>query len=246
MRTDGLPLDCTAVTISGSRTIARKSYFSASGPADTGVPPFDGLCGEGLLRLFSYGTDDLGNVKYDFEITREFLAVCAEVCAHHDFFDVRRIAEADALLKNCGAKAGKILGLKTSGDAVGNICVYFRADLPCTRPDISDVVREVSIAAGVKESHDCSLPQGEHARLYLVALDFSREWRKAKFYFRFDGRYPPESIARCLAGTESHAPAVAILEQRPLVACLAVALSGDAETYNLYFPPLTDDKRRLM
>lgn len=240
MRTDGLPLDCTAVTISGSRTIARKSYFSASGPDDTGVPPFDGLCGEGLLRLFSYGTDDLGNVKYDFEITREFLAVCAEVCAHHDFFDVRRIAEADALLKNCGAKAGKILGLKTSGDAVGNICVYFRADLPCTRPDISDIVQEFSSVAGVKESHDCSLPTGEHARLYLVALDFACEWRKAKFYFRFDGKYPVKSIADCLLGTESYAPAAALLERRPRVACFAVALSGDAETYNFYMPPVKD------
>lgn len=240
MHTEDLPLDCTAVTIAGGRTVARKSYYSASGAPGTGVPPFDELCDGGLLRLFSYGTDGQGNAKYDFEITREFLAVCAEVGSYHDFFDVRRIAGADALLKRYGAKAGKILGLKTSGDAVGNICVYFRADLPCTRPDISDVVREVSIAAGIKKSHDCSFPTGEHARLYLVALDFSREWRKAKFYFRFDGKYPVKSIADCLLGTESYAPAAALLERRPHVACFAVAFSGDAETYNFYMPPVKD------
>ena len=240
MHTEDLPLDCTAVTIAGGRTVARKSYYSASGAPGSGVPPFDELCDGGLLRLFSYGTDGQGNAKYDFEITREFLAVCAEVGAYHDFFDVRRIAGADALLKRYGAKAGKILGLKTSGDAVGNICVYFRADLPCTRPDISDIVQEFSSVAGVKESHDCSLPTGEHARLYLVALDFFREWRKAKFYFRFDGKYPVKSIADCLFGTESYAPAAALLERRPRVACFAVALSGDAETYNFYMPPVKD------
>lgn len=240
MHTEDLPLDCTAVTIAGGRTVARKSYYSASGAPGSGVPPFDELCDGGLLRLFSYGTDGQGNAKYDFEITREFLAVCAEVGAYHDFFDVRRIAGADALLKKFGAKAGKILGLKKSGDEAGNICVYFRADLPCTRPDIADIVREVSIATGVKEGHDCSLPVGEHARLYLVALDFSREWRKAKFYFRFDGKYPAKSIADCLLGTENYAPAAALLERRPHVACFAVALSGDEETYNFYMPPVKD------
>ena len=113
--TDGpLPLDYYAVTVRGGAVAAQKVYYRTDA-AQTGLPPFDGLCAAGLLRPFSFGTDDAGHKKYDFALTREFRAVCHAVAREYPFFDAARVIALDALMQRLGAETGKIAGVKMQG-----------------------------------------------------------------------------------------------------------------------------------
>ena len=230
-----LPLDYYAVTVRGGKIAAQKAYYAAAATAASGFEPFVSLTGAGFLRPFSFGIDDAGNEKFDFELIKGFRAVCMSVAERHAFFDLQTAYALDGALQRLGATRGKILGMKADGAGVKSVCLYFRTNMPCTGGNVEKTVRAAVALTGVKEP-SCRFPQGDGVQLCLVALDFSRAWRKVKFYFKFKDKTASRQIAACLQGSALSA-AEEILRSDGFAEGFQVALSGAEEIFNLYLRP---------
>ena len=230
-----LPLDYYAVTVRDGAIVAQKVYYRTDA-APTGLPPFDGLCAAGLLRTFSFGTDDAGNKKYDFTLVREFRAVCRAVARQYPFFDEERVIALDALMQRFGAAQGKIVGVKVQGKTAKNVCLYLRTALPCGDKRADDAVQQVAAFARV-QTPSCGLPSGKDVLLYLVALDFAQTAFKLKLYYKFLERSAPAQLVPLLAHSGCADLAARLLQAGGFLEGFQIALSEEGESFNFYLKP---------
>lgn len=230
-----LPLDYYAVTVRDGAIVAQKVYYRTDA-APTGLPPFDGLCAAGLLRPFSFGTDDAGNKKYDFALTREFRAVCHAVARQYPFFDAERVIALDSLMQRSGAAQGKIVGMKVQDKTVKSVCLYLRTALPCTDERADDAAQLAAAFARV-QAPSCPPPSGKDVQLYLVALDFAQTAFKLKLYYKFLERSAPAQLVPLLAHSGCADLAARLLQAGGFLEGFQIALSEEGESFNFYLKP---------
>lgn len=234
--TDGaLPLDYYAVTVRGGAIAAQKVYYRTDA-ARTGLLLFDGLCTAGLLRPFSFGRDDAANEKFDFELVREFRAVCHAVAREYPFFDAARVIALDALMQRLGAETGKIAGVKMQGGGVKSVCLYLRTALPCSDKRAADAAQQAAAFARV-QAPSCGLPCGKDALLYLVALDFAQAACKLKLYYKFLETAAAAQLVPLLARSGCADIASQLLQAGGFLEGFQVALSEGGESFNFYLKP---------
>lgn len=231
LRSD-LPLEYFALTVGGGKTLDKKAYFCVDSKRETGIVAFDALCAEGVLRPFSYGVDECGTEKYDFEIVREFSAVCNALAEIYTFIDLAKIQEYEKAFEAYGTCRGKILGVKSDARGVKSVCLYFRTNLPCLSSEARDIVRIITDGR-VEFDLRPVFENGGHAKLYLVALDFSDKINKVKLYFKFDRQFGNECVAECLKNTDNYEIAKDIANSNGFIEGFQIAMFGKT-TYNFY------------
>lgn len=233
LRVDGLQPEYYALTVYGGEITVQKAYYRIENSAlRSGLIPFDELQERGYLKPFSYGADDGGNEKYDFEIVREYSAVCNALASEFLFFNPTTVKNFENMLDVNGSSRGKIIGAKVRDGAIESVCLYFRTNLPCTHHSAIGTVERIAGSASAKRLTPIFF-DGEHAKLYLVATDFLRNSQKIKLYFKFDGKFGNANIAKCFDGNINSDIVKEIADSNAFIEGFQLALS-EKTTFNFY------------
>lgn len=225
-------LDYFAFTLCGG-AVTQKAYYKVSGEtADVGIGFFDAMQSLGRISCFSFGVDERGREKFDFNIFGEGASKAyASLSEEFPYFDGGRIAALREVLDGLSIEYDdRTVGVKKNGERVESLCVYFK---------LGAADSEISVIAGVCKKFGFpfvgSYPRGEKSRLYMIALDQSDGNFKLKFYFRFEKGFDNSSLAKCVGSDADRAALKDILSFDGFLHGFQIAYLSGLTSYNFYF-----------
>lgn len=230
-------LDYYSVTVSDGKIVRDRAYYLTvkNNVNDIGNYVFNSFLLKGYLKCFSYGTD-----KYDFLITNNSQNIIYKECAENfSFFDLPQVCKFYGILNDYSFKfINHILGAKTSVNdkqsEIQSICLYFRSNgyfsLVNAKPFIRDVLKK---CLGIYDYNFFNLNK---VHLHLIALDFSRNEFKVKFYFKFNGDFDFKELEKSFGKTANSKSVSDIVNSNGRLEILQVAVNNSNKTtYNFYF-----------
>lgn len=243
-KTSALPIDYYGITVKDGVVVKNRIYYIIDGSMVLSTNPlFDALTLRHLLKCFSVGKEENADyTKYDFKLNIEnSKEVLTYIVSNLDFCSEVLLDDIQFIFSKYGDKfyfriLGTIINEKLKN--INSACFYFYTHEKIDVRKHSDLIArllDLCLRSNKVYEKICWPVCNENGYLCFIALDFSLQLYKIKFYFEFCHGYDQSLLLKVFEGTKAFNVVSDIVRSNARIDGFQVAVTENGQvSYNFY------------